>query len=157
MKIINQREPNQQIQVENSNFSESVFNDCYAENIQFHRVSLPRMSIRCGDLRKAYYHDVTLAGSKIQDANLSDLEIDGAQMGGAYIHNIGMPPEGHPAYDANQTVQKPLLFENCKLNGSTIKDCDLSGVEIANCDITGMTIDGIEISEVLAFYKAKKG
>ena len=31
---------------------------------------------------------------KIINANLSDLEIEGAQLGGAYIHNIGMTING---------------------------------------------------------------
>jgi uncharacterized protein YjbI with pentapeptide repeats len=38
-------------------------------------------------------NDVSATGVKIVNANLSDLEIEGAQLGGAYIHNIGMPPK----------------------------------------------------------------
>jgi len=50
-------------------------------------------------LQQCLFQDVMMAGTRIADANLSDLEIDGAQLGGAYIHNIGMPPKGHPMYD----------------------------------------------------------
>ena len=48
---------------------------------------------------RSHFEDVSAKAVKITDANLSDLEIEGAQLGGAYIHNIGMPPEGHPMYD----------------------------------------------------------
>jgi uncharacterized protein YjbI with pentapeptide repeats len=55
-------------------------------------------------------NDIAATNVKISDANLSDLEIEGAQLGGAYIHNIGMPPKGHPFYDEN-AKQRPLKFE----------------------------------------------
>jgi hypothetical protein len=42
----------------------------------------------------ASFNDADLSSRKITNANLSDLEIEGAQPGGAYIHHIGMPPEG---------------------------------------------------------------
>jgi len=92
--------------------------------------------------------DVSAKDVKIVDANLSDLEIEGAQLGGAYIHNIGMPPKGHPAYDP-AAKQRPLKFENCDLNGSTITDCDLSNVNISDCNLTGMRINGILVEELL--------
>jgi uncharacterized protein YjbI with pentapeptide repeats len=47
-------------------------------------------------MNNANIEDVCATGVKIMDANLSDLEIEGAQLGGAYIHNIGMPPEVTP-------------------------------------------------------------
>ena len=70
------------------------------------------------------FEDISATGMKIMNANLSDLEIEGAQLGGAHIHNIGMPPKGHPAFDPN-AKQRPLKFENCDLNGSTINNCNL--------------------------------
>lgn len=97
--------------------------------------------------------DVSAKNVKISDANLSDLEIEGAQLGGAYIHNIGMPPEGHPAYNP-AAKQRPLKFENCDLNSSVITDCNLSGVLISNCNLTGMTINGILLEDLLKAYKA---
>jgi uncharacterized protein YjbI with pentapeptide repeats len=47
-------------------------------------------------LNDSRFQDVAMMNVKITDANLSNLEIEGVQMGGAYIHNIGMPPKGHP-------------------------------------------------------------
>jgi len=97
--------------------------------------------------------DVSAKNVKISDANLSDLEIEGAQLGGAYIHNIGMPPEGHPAFDP-AAKQRPLKFENCDLNSSVITDCNLSGVAISDCNLAGMTINGILVENLLKVYKA---
>ncbi|WP_439696118.1 pentapeptide repeat-containing protein [Mucilaginibacter sp. AW1-7] len=94
------------------------------------------------------FNDVDLSKLKITNANLSDLEIEGAQLGGAYIHNIGMPPVGHPAYDA-AAKQRPLRFDDCDLNHSTINNCNLQGVAITDCNITGMTINGILVEELL--------
>jgi uncharacterized protein YjbI with pentapeptide repeats len=92
---------------------------------------------------------------KIEDANLSDLEIEGAQLGGAYIHNIGMPPKGHPMYDP-EAKQRPLRFENCDLNNSTITNCNLSGVSISDCKLYGVTINGILVEDLLEHYRKSK-
>jgi uncharacterized protein YjbI with pentapeptide repeats len=100
-------------------------------------------------------NDVSATGVKIVNANLSDLEIEGAQLGGAYIHNIGMPPKGHPYYDLNAR-QRPLKFEDCDLNASTITNCDLNHVTISDCNIAGMTINGVLVSDLLNAYNIKK-
>lgn len=103
-------------------------------------------------MSKASFNDVDLRNLKIENANLSDLEIEGAQLGGAYIHNIGMPPQGHPAYDENAR-QRPLRFEDCELEGSTITNCNLKRVAITHCNTEGMTINGILVDELLKSYK----
>jgi uncharacterized protein YjbI with pentapeptide repeats len=100
----------------------------------------------------SYFRDVAMTKVKITDANLSDLEIEGAQLGGAFIHNIGGPPKDHPMYDPN-FVQRPLRFEDCDLNGSTITNCNLSEITITNCNLAGMTINGILVEELLRNYK----
>ncbi len=105
-------------------------------------------------MNNASFKDVCITGLKIEDANLSDLEIKYAQLGGAYIHDIGMPPEGHPAYDP-AAKQRALKFENCDLQGSTITDCNLSGVDITDCDIAGMKIDGIDVGELLKAHQKR--
>ncbi|MDB5146485.1 MAG: pentapeptide repeat-containing protein [Mucilaginibacter sp.] len=105
-------------------------------------------------MNNASFKDVCITGLKITDANLSDLEIEGAQLGGAYIHNIGMPPEGHPAYNP-AAKQRPLKFENCDLQGSTITDCNLSGVSISDCNLSGMKINGIDVADLLKAYQQK--
>lgn len=99
-------------------------------------------------LNNSDFFDVAMANVKIVNANLSDLEIEGAQLGGAYIHNIGMPPKDHPMYDP-EARQRPLRFEDCDLHGSTFVNCDLSGVELADCNIKGMKINGIAIDDLL--------
>jgi uncharacterized protein YjbI with pentapeptide repeats len=103
-------------------------------------------------LNGSYFNDVAMADVKIINANLSDLEIEGAQLGGAYIHNIGMPPKGHPMYDA-EAKQRPMRFEDCDLNSSTITNCNLSGVSISDCNLSGMTINGILVEDLLENYK----
>jgi uncharacterized protein YjbI with pentapeptide repeats len=98
-----------------------------------------------------YFENVSLAGTKITDANLSKLEIDGAQMGGAYIHNIGIPKEGALHYNPD-TAKLPIKFENCELNGSVISKCSLKNVEIVDCDIEGLKINGILVKDLLEAY-----
>ncbi|XEC94242.1 LamG-like jellyroll fold domain-containing protein [Paenibacillus tarimensis] len=151
VEIKHKREPNQKLWVENSNFAHSVFVNCRAEDVKFYDVSLPGLSIECADLRRTRLNNINFSGSKISDADLSDLEIDGAQLGGAYIHNIGMPPKGHPAY-VEGAKQRPLRFENCDLQGSTLHHCNLSGTAIEQCNLQGTTIDGISIEELLDTY-----
>ncbi len=103
-------------------------------------------------LENMHLQDISLAGTKIMDANLSDLEIDGAQLGGAYIHNIGMPPEGHPGYDPT-AKQRGLRFENCNLENSEITNCNLSGLDINDCELNGMKINGILVVDLLKQYE----
>lgn len=105
-------------------------------------------------LKDCLFNDVMMAGTKIINANLSELEIEGAQLGGAYIHNIGMPPEGHPLYDP-QAKMRPLKMEDCYLVNSVITNCDLSGVEIKDCNIRGLTIDGVDVSRLLEEHRKK--
>ncbi|HTD39170.1 MAG TPA: pentapeptide repeat-containing protein [Mucilaginibacter sp.] len=94
------------------------------------------------------FFDVAMTNVKIANANLSDLEIEGAQLGGAFIHNIGMPPKDHPMYDP-EARQRPLRFEDCDLHGSTFNNCNLSGVELTDCNIKGMKINGILIESLI--------
>jgi uncharacterized protein YjbI with pentapeptide repeats len=98
------------------------------------------------------FNDIRAVGLKIVDANLSDLEIEGAQLGGAYIHNVGMPPEDHPFYDSN-AKQRPLKFENCDLNSSTITNCNLCGVNISDCNLQEMRINGILVDDLFKAYR----
>jgi uncharacterized protein YjbI with pentapeptide repeats len=101
---------------------------------------------------RSHFKDVSAKHLKITDANLSDLEIEGAQLGGAFIHNIGMPPKGHPMYNPDAR-QRPLKFENCDLNHSTVTNCNLSGVIIDDCNLSGMMINGILVEDLLRQYK----
>ncbi|WP_051591145.1 pentapeptide repeat-containing protein [Bacillus sp. UNC438CL73TsuS30] len=108
------------------------------------------------DLSGLKMNDVNLTGMEIIDANLSDIVIDGAQIGGAYLKNIGMPPEGHPLYDdCKNIIQRPVRFENCDFNHSKITNCNLANVEINECNIAGMKINGILIEDLLKRYNSK--
>ena len=103
-------------------------------------------------LSNSDFFDVAMANVKIVNANLSDLEIEGAQLGGAYIHNIGMPPKGHPMYDP-QAKMRPLKMEDCNLEGSVIVNCNLSNVEISDCNIKGLKINGVDIEQLLTEHE----
>ena len=103
-----------------------------------------------GPSAAVYLQEAGYAGGlTIVNANLSDMEIEGAQLGGAYIHNIGMPPKGHPMY-VEGAKMRPVTFEDCQLANSQFKNCDLRGVELTDCHIAGMTINGIPVEELLA-------
>jgi len=103
--------------------------------------------------KELLWDNVNLIGTKIKNANLSDLEIKGAQLGGAYFKHIGLPSSGH-AHHNPSVKQRPLRFENCDLNNSIINECDLSGVEIKGCTLEGMKINGIEVTELLRVFQS---
>ena len=99
------------------------------------------------------WDDVNLTGTKIKNANLSDLEIKGAQLGGAHFQHIGLPSREHAHYDPN-AKQRPLRFESCDLNNSSIIGCNLTGVEINDCNLEGMKINGIAVTELFQVFDA---
>ncbi|WP_052487984.1 hypothetical protein [Gordoniibacillus kamchatkensis] len=59
-------------------------------------VNIDDSSFNCTTAQRVRFENVNMTGLQITDANLSDIEIDGAQLGGAYIHNIGMRRKGIP-------------------------------------------------------------
>jgi catechol 2,3-dioxygenase-like lactoylglutathione lyase family enzyme len=109
----------------------------------------------CVELSESTFKNVNMSRVLINDANLSDLEIFEAQLGGAYIHSIGLPPKWHPAYREDQGEQRPLRFEQCELAGTTITSCDLKNVQIKQCNIEGLTINGIDISALINRYHSE--
>ena len=123
-------------------------NDFNLENSRFVKGSLGHALFEDICLAKAIINNVNGSGLTIVNANLSDMEIEGAQLGGAYIHNIGMPPKGHPMY-VEGAKMRPVTFEDCQLANSQFKNCDLRGVELTDCHIAGMTINGIPVEELL--------
>lgn len=125
-----------------------------AKQLNVYEARIENSTIRMSCINGLTINDVSATNVKISDANLSDLEINDAQMGGAYFHNIGVPPKGHPHYDAN-TKQRPLKFEDCNLEGSTITDCNLVNLNIRDCTLTGMTINGILVEDLLDAYNNK--
>ncbi len=105
----------------------------------------------CG--KALLFDDVNLTGTKIKNANLSDLEIKGAQLGGALFQHIGLPSKEAPHHDPDAR-QRPIRFDCCDLNNSSITRCDLSGVEIKDCMLEGMKINGVEVTELLKAYES---
>jgi|GEM_PF-363979 len=113
------------------------------------------IKVKTAMIDRSQFEDISARNLKITNANLSDLEIEGAQLGGAFIHNIGMPPKGHPFYDPDAR-QRPLRFDNCDLHGSIITNCDLAGVDISNCNIDGLKINGVLVDDLLkAHHRAE--
>lgn len=80
------------------------------------------------------------------------MEISGAQFVGAYIHDIGLSPEGHPGFKPNQR-QRPIKFNDCTLHDSSFNNCALSNVEIPDCNISGMKVNGILIEDSLKVFE----
>ena len=119
------------------------------EESSFSKGSLRNSKLKNIMMSGTVIDDVNASAMKIINANLSDIEIEGAQIGGAYIHNIGMPPKGHPFY-VDGAKMRPVKFEHCSLPNSQFIHCDLSGVELSDCNIAGMTINGILISDLIA-------
>jgi len=99
-------------------------------------------------LDNSTFQDISAKSVKITDANLSDLEIEGAQIGGAFIHNIGMPPKGHPMYQP-AARQRPVRFENCDLSNSTVTNCNLENLVIDDCNVKGLKINGVLLDDLL--------
>lgn len=127
----------------------------YSQNlIKVRDACLDNSTFECTSVKGLYFNDVDLSGTKITNANMSDLEIEGAQLGGAIIRNIGMPPADHPHFDAD-AKQRPITFEGCDFEASTIIDCNLAHVAINNCNIKGLTINGISIETLLANFTQK--
>ena len=98
-------------------------------------------------LGEAEFDNVSLVRANIHNVNMSDMTIDCVQIGGTTFRNVGLPP------DQRSKKQRPLLFENCELTGSTFAQCDLSDVKIQDCDLEGMTINGISAEDLLAAHK----
>ncbi len=131
------------VQFRHSDLSTAIFEDC----------NLGKIRVNNANLGSSHFNNICFIGAKITDANMSDFEIDGAQLGGAYIHHIGMPPEDHPLYRPDQPEQRPVRFEDCNFKGSTVTNCDLRNVQLNGCNIEGLTIDGIDILDLVNKHK----
>lgn len=104
------------------------------------------------NLGNAEFDDVNMSNVRLHNINMSDMTIEAVQIGGTTIRHVGLPPGmsgGHK--------QRPVLFHECDLNGSTIKQCDLANVRIENCNLDGATIDGVPVADLLATWKANRG
>jgi uncharacterized protein YjbI with pentapeptide repeats len=106
--------------------------------------NLSGSKIHMVNLADTIFDDINMSKVKFTNICFSDMEICGAQMGGAYFHCIGLPPE-----TKGNRKQRPLKFENCDLNRSSIKNCDLSKVNISKCNISGLKINGVLVEKLL--------
>ena len=70
-----------------------------------------------------------LSGSKFHDVNLSGGDFDDVNMTGWRVHNVN-------------------------LAGLKISNANLAGASIADARLDGMTIDGVDVGEMLAFWRA---
>lgn len=100
-------------------------------------------------LGDAEFENVNLAGSKFHNINFSDAIITAANFGGVTFKHIG------PADDETgaRRPQKPVLFTDADLNGSTFEKVDLANVEINDCNIEGLKIDGVLVSDLISKSK----
>ncbi|TMV50013.1 pentapeptide repeat-containing protein [Paenibacillus mesophilus] len=142
-EIIDKREPKQKLVVKNSDISNSEFNDCRAEKVVFHDISLPHVRVTYADLKHCYFHDMNMVNGSISNANLSHLSIDGVNISGMSFRNAG-------------AREKPIVMENLYIPGSKIMNCNLANVELTECNIEGLTINGIRIDELIKSVQEKQ-
>ncbi|MCQ6557419.1 pentapeptide repeat-containing protein [Paenibacillus mendelii] len=116
--------------------------------IEAKHACLDYSKIEASGAEHMHWEDVSLVGTKIMNANMSHFEVDGAQMGGAYIHNIGIPKEGDLHYNPD-IAKLPVRFEHCDFHGAQFTKCDLSNVELMDCEVKGMKINGILVEDLL--------
>lgn len=102
-------------------------------------------------LGDAEFDNVSLANARFNNVNMSDIKVTYIQWGGALFKNIGLPS----TREYQGKTQRPLNFESCDINGSTLTNCNLRNVKIHGCDIEGMTINGILIQDLLSAHNRK--
>ncbi len=52
-----------------------------------------------------------------------------------------------------ETDMRGIGLQQCDLHGAGIERCDLTGAALVSCKLDGMTIDGIDVQEMIDFYK----
>lgn len=137
------------INLEGHNFREcnmesADFYDTNMSNSCFSNMKLSKNLYQNSNLQDNRFTNVNLSGTVFGDSKMNNIEICHVAMTDAYIHDINM-------YVTEE--QSNILFEMCKLCNSLIKDSDLKNVKIKNCNLEGMTIDGVDVLEMLEFYR----
>ena len=89
-----------------------------------------RLQVTDSDLSGSVYDDVNLSGSSYENVNMSGGTFDDLNMSGWRVHHVN-------------------------LSGLKIDRANLAGASIVNSRLDGMTIDGIEVTELMAAWKAK--
>ncbi|HSQ40711.1 MAG TPA: pentapeptide repeat-containing protein [Fibrobacteraceae bacterium] len=103
------------------------------------------------DMSRSLFSDINLAQARFQGVNFSEVQITAVHLGGAVFRNIGLPPDK----DGSYRKQRPVLFENGSLHGSSFRHMDLSQVRISDSNIQGMCINGIPVTEMQDAWKEK--
>jgi len=152
-EILDKRDPKVKLRVINSNISNSEFNNCYAERVVFHDISLPHVTVSYADLQSCHFYDMNMVNGKISDANLSNLVIDGAQWGGAQIRNVGFVNSSDESAEPNPNS---VQFTNCNFRNGVMTDCNFTDVKLENCNIEGLTINGVPVAKLLELYMENK-
>jgi len=112
---------------EHANLAGSRFVDVNLAGAEFDNVNLGGAS----------FNNVNLGGATFNDINFSDITIQCAQVGGAKLCCIGLPPDK----EGKQARQRAASFENMTLCDSTFRKVDLSNVQVVECILYAGSIE----------------
>ena len=89
-----------------------------------------------------------MSGDYFEEVNLSGAGFERSDMSGDYFEEVNL---SGAAFERSSICG--AAFEEVNLSGAVFTDGDLSGVEISGCKLDGMTIDGLDVRELIEFYK----
>lgn len=138
-----------ELKISGRNIDNSTFRDSHMKQCRFSNLDMSGATFENINLSGTTFENINLSKTRFHDINFSDVAISAANFGGAQFVHIGPGPDEtgkHPP-------QRPVLFKEADLNGSTFEKVDLSNVKIVGCDLEGMTIDGILVTEMIEAFK----
>ena len=91
-------------------------------------------------------NNINLAGMNISDANMTEVNIDGAQWGGGRFRYIGYGNKSQPEVEFNK---EPVQFTCCNLEQGLFSECNFTNVKLDNCNISGLVINGVDIEAII--------
>ena len=86
----------------------------------------------------------------VNDADISGSSFDNVNLSGCTLHNV-RPVAVRTLDDINMSGWR---VTNVNLSGLKLSKVNLAGASITDGRYDGMTIDGIEVTELLAAYRA---
>ncbi len=104
-----------------------------------------------GEKHRMDVHNSDLSGSVFDDVNLSGCTYENVNMAGGKYHNINL--SGCAFHDLNMSGWS---VHDVNLSGLRVDKANLAGCAIVNSRLAGMTIDGVEVTELLAAWKAQQ-
>ena len=90
------------------------------------------------DMEASLFSGTRLTGSEFSECNMQGAGFIQDNMRGAGFVENDMCGAG---------------FLQCNLSGTGLEKCDLTGAAIECCKLDGMTINGIDVQEMIEFYK----